>query len=367
MKHPIVLTLVTICLGAVAITACGDAAAEQAATRTVSTSDQLMKAVAAAKPGDVIAVAPGRYDGLAFSGLTFSTPVTITAANRASRPVLSNFNVNDSQGLTFSGFELLALPGYWSFRITGSKAITLQGLTLHAAGGDLNNAPQGILVQNSPGLTIANSEFSGVHTALSISFSDGLTVRENHFHDLRSDAINVSQAKGVTISGNYIHDLVAVGADHPDAIQMWTGPKGALADIKVQGNLIVKGAPNASPQGLYISDSDGLGLNGVTVTDNLMIGLSYNGAAIMASAARPATGIQILNNRVISSLGGESRIRLDHAAAPIVRGNKALVPASLTGTAALPDSAVGYAPAVGAGGAAKEIAAWRATHPTVPN
>src|SRR3546814_6684622 len=64
----------------------------------------------------------------------------------------------------------------------------------------------------------------------------------NSFHTMRSDGVRGGGTNDVVISNNYFTDFHPVGADHPDAIQLWTtNTTESARNISITGNVFERG------------------------------------------------------------------------------------------------------------------------------
>src|SRR3546814_20805373 len=72
--------------------------------------------------------------------------------------------------------------------------------------------------------------------------SDLVTVSGNSFHTMRSDGVRGGGTNDVVISNNYFTDFHPVGADHPDAIQLWTtNTTESARNISITGHVFERG------------------------------------------------------------------------------------------------------------------------------
>src|SRR3546814_7847110 len=94
-----------------------------------------------------------------------------------------------------------------------------------------------------PYTTLFRSEFEDRHHAINFLDSDHVTVSGNSFHTMRSDGVRGGGTNDVVISNNYFTDFHPVGADHPDAIQLWTtNTTESARNISITGNVFERGA-----------------------------------------------------------------------------------------------------------------------------
>jgi hypothetical protein len=341
-------------------------------TIIVSTTAELLDAIAACVGGETIKCSPGTYSGIGtIDGRAFTIPVTITRTG-VGGVVFPNFNISNCRGLTLKQIDFGANPGLWSWRITDSSAITLAGVHAYPLPGfDPLDPPLGLLITRGEQIAITGCEFSALDTALSISGVNGLTVSGNHFHDLRADASDITQSSNVTVTGNYVHDLYIVEGDHPDAFQFWTtSATDPMVNVRVTGNLIWRGTrPDAAHlQGIFFN-TDMAPFRTVTIHDNLIVGPGFNALTVMSAPGSPpvadrpaASDVTITGNAIYTFPGDGAYIRVEHVTVGTVTGNLAGEILADVGNAALTVQAPTISPPVTDGGAAV-IAAWLASHP----
>src|SRR3546814_18636009 len=107
----------------------------------------------------------------------------------------------------------------------------------------------------------------------------------NSFHTMRSDGVRGGGTNDVVISNNYFTDFHPVGADHPDAIQLWTtNTTESARNISITGNVFERGDGDII-QGIFLRDQSGgkLPYQDVTISDNIVLGGMYNGKIGRAS------------------------------------------------------------------------------------
>src|SRR3546814_8411255 len=79
----------------------------------------------------------------------------------------------------------------------------------------------------------------------------------NSFHTMRSDGVRGGGTNDVVISNNYFTDFHPVGADHPDAIQLWTtNTTESARNISITGNVFERGDGDII-QGIFLRDQSG--------------------------------------------------------------------------------------------------------------
>src|SRR3546814_4184259 len=104
--------------------------------------------------------------------------------------------------------------------------------------GDPSNDAMAMNIRNSSNISVTESEFEDLHHAINFLDSDHVTVSGNSFHTMRSDGVRGGGTNDVVISNNYFTDFHPVGADHPDAIQLWTtNTTESARNISITGNV----------------------------------------------------------------------------------------------------------------------------------
>src|SRR3546814_7114641 len=87
-------------------------------------------------------------------------------------------------------------------------------------------------IRNSSNISVTESEFEDLHHAINFLDSDHVTVSGNSFPTMRSDGVRGGGTNDVVISNNYFTDFHPVGADHPDAIQLWPRSEGHTSELQ---------------------------------------------------------------------------------------------------------------------------------------
>ena len=327
----------------------------------VSSGAALNAALASAQAGDTIKLAQGTYSAISARNLQFAQAVTITSQDGLAPAVVTDINITSVSGLRFTNleFQASAAGGDNAFKVTSSQDIHFDHLNVH---GSLDGNPQndviGFLIRTSDNVSVTDSEFQQLSSAVGHLDDTNLVVSGNHFHDLRTDAIRGGGSSHVTVSGNTFTDFYPVAGDHGDAIQFWTTNTSVSAhDITVTDNLFLRGAGSVA-QGVFLRDEvGGLPYQRVTITGNFMIGTMYNGIAI--DGGREVT---IDHNTVVGFTDMKSWIRLDSVTGGAVTNNSANVFLAAATNSSLAMSANTVVPLAADAGAAA-LQQWSAQHP----
>lgn len=290
----------------------------------VSTTAELVAALAKAKAGDVIQLASGTYSDVNLTGLNFSEAVRITSADPANPAVFTDLKINRSDGLSFSHIHLEATAGSdnYIFLTAASKNISFDHMVISGQPGDAAYEQQPFLMRDSSGITITNSEFTHAFNALNMWRNSDVTITDNIFHDIRCDGIRGSIYSDITIARNFFTDFHPRGAigttgDHADAIQLWTdGLNGPTTNVTISDNLFVRG-DGLQIQGIFLRDTvGGMPFTDVTITGNTIIGGMYNGIAVMGGE-----NVTITDNNVTGLPDQPSWIRVTDVAGGTVADN----------------------------------------------
>lgn len=232
----------------------------------VTTSPELRTALAAARPGDVLILAPGTYaptDLKTDPGRTQDDAViTIRSQDTANPAAFAGLKVKGVVGVIFDGvtFDYTFSPGdngpdkkgiNWPFMVTGCTNVTIRNSLFD---GDLatEGAPEdvgfptatGLVVRGTRGLVLEDNVFTMWGRALAIDGSARVEILANDIHSIRMDGMDLAAINGVLIEGNHIHDFKRslASKDHADMIQFWTaGTKSPSRNITIRENVFDSG------------------------------------------------------------------------------------------------------------------------------
>jgi len=286
---------------------------------TVSTSAGLNAALKAAHAGDTIQLSSGTYSGIVANSLDFTTDVTITSKDPNALAVITGLSMSGSSGINFANLEFSAQTAGNPFIVASSQDIHFDHVDVHGSlDGNAQDDSGGFLVRSSSNVSITNSEFQQLHTAIAQLNNNHITFSGNSFHDIGMDAIRGGGSSYVTISGNTFRDFYPKDGEHADAIQFWTvNTTTAAHDITVSDNLFIRGA-GAVAQGVFFGNEAHLTYKNLVITGNYMLGTMYNGIIVSDASA-----VTIKGNVVAGFSDMKSWIRLDGVNGATLSGNSA--------------------------------------------
>ena len=293
-------------------------------TITVSSSTELMAALATGTAGTTILLGSGNYGDLNLSSASqpwsqFAGEMTIKSADAAHPATFSSVSLTGVQNLTFDGvkFDYVAAAGGvdWvrGVAITGSDHISIKnskfdGDLAHGVGETLDGYGSGfgLYVERSSNVTIENNEFFNWGRAGVFTGVDNFIVKGNDVHDIRSDGFDFANVNNVLIEDNYIHDFrTAPGSgDHPDMIQFWTaGTSSPSTNIMISDNFLDSGAGQWTQSIFMDNELIDQGIAGqemyyknVTIENNVI----YN-AHIHGITVGETIGLTINNNTILQN------------------------------------------------------------------
>jgi Ca2+-binding RTX toxin-like protein len=282
----------------------------------------LASALKLAKPGDVIALAPGDYGALVLKSGAFGG-VTITSLDSSNPATISGLNLTNVSGLRFDTLEFstIGATDLYPFRLTRTSDISFNKLDVHGTkNGNPSDDQLGFLIRESDGISIKNSEFYEQKFGINHLDSKNLVFEGNYFHDLQTDGIRGGGSSNVYILNNKFTDFYPALGDHPDAIQFWTtNTTVSVSNIVVSGNVIERGN-GAAMQGIFFRDATGtMPFQNVTIENNSLVGTMYNGIMIQGGK-----NVSIANNKLTSYTDMKTWIRLEEVDSVSILGNVAL-------------------------------------------
>ena len=286
---------------------------------TVSTSSALNAALKAAHAGDTIQLASGTYSGIVANNLDFTTDVTITSKDVNAPAVITGLSMSGSSGINFSNLEFSAQTVGNPFIVASSQDIHFDHLDVHGSlDGNAQDDSGAFVIRSSSDVSITDSEFQQLHTAIAHLDDSHINFSGNSFHDIGMDAIRGGGSSYVTISGNTFRDFYPKDGEHPDVIQFWTVNTTASAhDITVSDNLFIRGAGSVA-QGVFFGNEAHLPYQHVVISGNYILGGMYNGIIVSQ-----ASDVTVKGNVIAGFSDMKSWIRLDGVNGATISGDQA--------------------------------------------
>jgi hypothetical protein len=283
-RHP------SLFAAALLLAGCGGA---DARTITVTSDTELADAVAKARAGDRIQLAPGRYSQLRIANRRIEgAPVTIMGAASADRPTVANIDIDKSSGWSFDSLDVGGSSGRRGrvVMVTNSTDIAIRNNLIH--GLTINNDPwdedvTGIGVRNSERVEVSGNRLRDLGSGVSVAESSEVLFQGNSIAFVREGSHWVATRKA-TLRCNRISHMFPnlLRKEHPDAIQGWPNKTGNNTDTLIEGNVLSLGGPRAV-QGIFMegriappgSDQPG-GIRNLIVRDNIYYGSSLHGISL---------------------------------------------------------------------------------------
>jgi len=296
-------------------------------TVNVATQAQLSAALAAAKGGETILLAPGDYGQLTIVRKSFADTVTIKSADSAHDASLTGLRVADSAGIVFDDIDVhrVLAAGEADFvqaaYVSGSSRISFIGVDF--TGSMDNNAWNdgvGLRVSYSRDVKILDSTFEQLNNAIVFDHDTGLTVVGNTVTAVR-EGFDFAAVHNVVIAQNLFTAFQPnwQKSDHSDAIQFWNNrvDEGST-HVAIRDNVILQGV-NYGSQGIFIrAENPAFRHSDFVIENNL-----YNGDARHGITVTGTNGAVIRGNTVTSAPGGmlESGISIGNTSNVIVEKN----------------------------------------------
>ena len=295
------------------------------ATVTVSDAAAFARAIADREQAMTVRLAPGYYPSIDIIRKKDDPgpPLTVESADPNSRAVIGELDVANAAGVTLKHVDFERRAGQ-----VGSRYIAIfrsaQGARLISSRfrGPLGGVPQpheyGLMLRNSDDVRVEGSEFSGLRYGIGFIGGDRMAIVRNEFRDMQTDGIRGEGANDLLIAGNVIGDFSPAKGDHADGIQLWTNnQKTVNRRIVIRGNLVTRGK-GAFIQGIFVRDTKSqLPLEDVEIANNLIVGGSFNGIALMSAR----NGV-IRDNIVVGYPDQQSWIRLSANQGTRMTGNR---------------------------------------------
>ncbi len=306
---------------------------------SVSNSAELTRAIARAKGGDVIELAPGDYGVVGINKAQFDAPVTIRSADPNRPAVFSRITLNQGRNVRFSDIEVAYVPapgegnGQKMFRINGGSNITLDKLYVHGViDGDVRRDANGIAAVGVEGFTVSNSRIVHINAGIAVNGGRNVRLTANEISFIGSDAIEIPGGDGVLIEGNKVRDFRTNPGLHPDFVQCWTTrQKSGCKNVRILRNEI-RNTPGHESQGVFFGDEDKVGgYENIEISDNLFSMTWWHAISITGAPKN----VVIRRNRVVAGpnyprpwirVGGPAIVEGNIAPAYLIGTKKSIVP-----------------------------------------
>ncbi|WP_353475857.1 right-handed parallel beta-helix repeat-containing protein (plasmid) [Salipiger sp. H15] len=322
----------------------------------VSGPEELRAALARARGGEVILLAPGDYGSLELRGTRakFDDPVTLRSADPAVPARFDRIALRGARNLVLERLEFRYRPEAGDGKLRAMLEVRGAGkdsagditvrdcrfvgeLVSARVGADLLDAEavaakkglvagsyagMGIYMQGAEDITVTGNEVTGVYRGFSFEKIARLEVSENLVHDIRSDGMTFGQLEHARIERNTVRDLhpwrhsqAQNKGDHPDLMQFWTtNSDAATRDVVVRGNLLVQRAAvdGDRAQGIFMRNSkaeadaatDEFFFRDIVIEDNVILNGHINSLVIGETI-----GLAVVGNLVLQDPGaGTDRI-----------------------------------------------------------
>lgn len=262
---------------------CAQAASPLVVTNTV----ELDQALAKAKGGERILLAPGNY-GMTLANRRYATPVVITSQSRDNIAQISRFRVSNVGNLTFERVAIgrplnAGEPTYSRLAdLLHSTNITFDHVDFHGSlDGNPRNDGWGLYILGGEAITVRRSAFRELSRGSIASQTTKLRMEGNSYTTIASDGSNFAAVSDVVIDGNCFTDFSPEPADHPDAIQFWTqGQTKGSSQVRIANNQLFQG-PGAGFQGIFIAGQPGKRNSGFEIVNNMIyIQDQYHGISV---------------------------------------------------------------------------------------
>ncbi len=290
----------------------------------VMTAAQLALALSAAHGGDTILLSPGTYSRVWLQNLSFDNPVTIASRDSGHPAVLSGLKLTNDTGLKFANLEISTVDSTdtYGIRITSVHNVSFDHMNVHGSmDGNPQNDIHGFIIRTSSNVSVTNSEFQQLFTAINHFDSDHLTFSGNSVHDLRLDGIRGGGSSYVTVADNRFSNFHPVAGDHADAIQFWTAGTTTVAhDITITGNIATRGSGDPI-DGVFMKDEVGhLPYRDVRIENNTITGEHYNSITVQGGE-----NVDIGGNAVTAYGDQNAYIRVERTTNATVHDNGAML------------------------------------------
>lgn len=274
----------------------------------VTTASALRSAVAAAKGGETIKLAPGNYGNLNFlSNKKPSSAITIISNDEKNPAIITATSISNASNINLVRLKFFPesrenIPTWGNRKPPLSSFIDNRGVRLPEPPGQA-----GLSLRNVTGITVGESKFSGHTRGVYVRESRNIRVMNNVFLNTVMDHMTFSDVHNVLIEGNYLGAFKTFWSAHNDAIQFYaTGYNKPSSDVTIRNNVITStelSGSNGGVQGVFIFNEKVVRENGgiadfhknIVVEDNTIVTSHPNAVVVSATA-----GVRVRNNTVLA-------------------------------------------------------------------
>jgi nitrous oxidase accessory protein NosD len=247
------------------------------AERLVASADALGAAIGAARGGDVILIAPGRYGALRIEGRRFADAVTLRAADPGQPPEFSAIVIARTAHVVLDGmivaYGASAAPSREAaVHVAHAEQVVLRNLAISSApNGVAGDDAQGVRILTSRGVTLTDCRIEETFRGVIAFENDDVAIRRTVILGSGSDGIAARGADGMVIEDNYIGDFLPVDAQalHPDGVQLWSKSAArANRNVVIRRNVIRRG-DGAPAQGIFARTPE-IATEGLLIEENII-------------------------------------------------------------------------------------------------
>lgn len=237
-----------------------------AAARTVAVDgpEALARALAAARGGETLLLAPGDYGPLALAR-AFAPPVTV-ASDPATPARFARIEITGrAGGLRFEGLEISG-----EFRVTdGPVGVALVNSRVGTGGHDDTS----VYTRAMADLVLEDNDIRAGHHGLILNDIDRARIRGNVIHHAKEDLVRVTgRSRRLLIENNTLWDTAAVRPLHPDLLTLFGHEGRTPHDIVIRGNYLYDDMTTGDVfgQGIFIAGPGPDGFRDILVEQNLI-------------------------------------------------------------------------------------------------
>lgn len=254
----------------------------------VSNSSELAAALADARAGDEIQLAPGSYGDLSLDGLSFPGTVLITSQYPGTPAQFDSVLISDSSNIAMDSLHIdnpfNGVSGSSVVRIEDSQGISISNSEINGRVDDDYTGHYGIYVVRGSDIQIMNNSVHDVKDGVTIMDSNNVDVVRTQFDYLGNDAIKVGGTDTILLDGNVGPNEWHMEAEaHADFIQFQISPSGAASrnvvitnNVAIHGNVTRGGIHEGEFQGIFASAD----VHNVLVENNLIVNDMVRGISI---------------------------------------------------------------------------------------